>query len=34
MRTKPTSELLQYLPVILTAPLFSFVCGFLLHAVV
>lgn len=32
MQTRPASQLLLFLPVFLTAPLFGFVCGFLLHA--
>jgi len=34
MQTDFASQLLPYLPVFVTAPVFGFVCGFLLHAVV
>ena len=34
MQTNPASQLLLFLPVFLTAPVFAFVCGFLLHSAV
>ena len=34
MQTNRTSQLLLFLPVFLTAPIFAFVCGFLLHSAV
>jgi len=34
MQTDPASHLLLYLPVFVTAPVFGFVCGFVLHAVI
>ena len=34
MQTDHASQLLVFLPVFVTAPVFGFVCGFLLHAVV
>jgi hypothetical protein len=32
MQTDPVSQFLTFLPVFVTAPVFGFVCGFLLHA--
>lgn len=34
MQTSPTSYVVQFLPIFMTAPLFGFVCGYLLHAAV
>jgi hypothetical protein len=34
VKIEPAAELMLFMPIFMTAPLFGFVCGFLLHSVV